>query len=121
MANAVGGLFLSLQVLPLLHSFDLTSVIANTVSKMDCVHAYFLSSFVVGLLRCGKSCRLRWTNYLRPDLKRGMLSEEEEKMVIELHSQLGNRHAAAAPHLPSSFASCFFCLIVGIFSLEWLH
>ncbi|RRT68729.1 hypothetical protein B296_00007472 [Ensete ventricosum] len=45
---------------------------------------------LAGLLRCGKSCRLRWTNYLRPDLKRGLLSEDEEKMVIELHSQLGN-------------------------------
>lgn len=44
-----------------------------------------------GLLRCGKSCRLRWTNYLRPDLKRGLLSEYEEKMVIDLHAQLGNR------------------------------
>jgi hypothetical protein len=44
-----------------------------------------------GLLRCGKSCRLRWTNYLRPDLKRGLLSDYEEKMVIDLHSQLGNR------------------------------
>lgn len=44
-----------------------------------------------GLLRCGKSCRLRWTNYLRPDLKRGLLSESEEKLVIDLHSRLGNR------------------------------
>ncbi|CAL9774178.1 unnamed protein product [Musa acuminata subsp. burmannicoides] len=52
-----------------------------------------------GLLRCGKSCRLRWTNYLRPDLKRGLLSEEEEKMVIELHSQLGNRWSRIASHL----------------------
>uniref|UniRef100_A0A6N2KYX1 Uncharacterized protein n=1 Tax=Salix viminalis TaxID=40686 RepID=A0A6N2KYX1_SALVM len=24
-----------------------------------------------GLLHCGKSCHLRWINYLRPDLKRG--------------------------------------------------
>jgi hypothetical protein len=44
-----------------------------------------------GLLRCGKSCRLRWTNYLRPDLKRGLLSEAEEKLVVDLHAQLGNR------------------------------
>ena len=44
-----------------------------------------------GLLRCGKSCRLRWTNYLRPDLKRGLLSDAEEKLVIDLHAQLGNR------------------------------
>jgi hypothetical protein len=46
---------------------------------------------IAGLLRCGKSCRLRWTNYLRPDLKRGLLSESEEQMVIDLHAQLGNR------------------------------
>ncbi|KAF7816328.1 transcription factor MYB20-like [Senna tora] len=45
---------------------------------------------LAGLLRCGKSCRLRWTNYLRPDLKRGLLSDYEEKMVIDLHAQLGN-------------------------------
>ncbi|KAH6803773.1 myb domain protein 43 [Perilla frutescens var. frutescens] len=55
---------------------------------------------LAGLLRCGKSCRLRWTNYLRPDLKRGLLSEYEEKMVIDLHSQLGNRWAKIASHLP---------------------
>ncbi|KAJ8526299.1 hypothetical protein K7X08_028776 [Anisodus acutangulus] len=53
-----------------------------------------------GLLRCGKSCRLRWTNYLRPDLKRGLLSEYEEKMVIDLHAQLGNRWSKIASHLP---------------------
>ncbi|RRT69080.1 hypothetical protein B296_00026930, partial [Ensete ventricosum] len=55
---------------------------------------------LAGLQRCGKSCRLRWTNYLRPDLKRGLLSEDEEKMVIELHSQLGNRWSKIASHLP---------------------
>ncbi|MCD7466059.1 Protein ODORANT1 [Datura stramonium] len=47
---------------------------------------------LAGLRRCGKSCRLRWTNYLRPDLKRGLLSEAEEKLVIDLHARLGNRH-----------------------------
>ncbi|KAJ0232626.1 MYB transcription factor [Hirschfeldia incana] len=53
-----------------------------------------------GLLRCGKSCRLRWINYLRPDLKRGLLSESEEQMVIDLHAQLGNRWSKIASHLP---------------------
>ncbi|KAL6521339.1 hypothetical protein OROGR_017908 [Orobanche gracilis] len=53
-----------------------------------------------GLLRCGKSCRLRWTNYLRPDVKRGLLSEYEEKMVIDLRAQLGNRWSKIASHLP---------------------
>lgn len=46
---------------------------------------------LAGLRRCGKSCRLRWTNYLRPDLKRGLLTEAEEQLVIDLHSRLGNR------------------------------
>ncbi|KAK4765920.1 hypothetical protein SAY87_007562 [Trapa incisa] len=55
---------------------------------------------LAGLLRCGKSCRLRWTNYLRPDLKRGLLSEYEENMVIHLHAQLGNRWSKIASHLP---------------------
>ncbi|KAJ7960085.1 Myb-related transcription factor [Quillaja saponaria] len=55
---------------------------------------------LAGLLRCGKSCRLRWTNYLRPDLKRGLLSEQEEQMVIDLHAQLGNRWSKIASHLP---------------------
>ncbi|KAG0492742.1 hypothetical protein HPP92_006140 [Vanilla planifolia] len=55
---------------------------------------------LAGLLRCGKSCRLRWTNYLRPDLKRGLLSEAEEKLVIDLHSQLGNRWSKIAARLP---------------------
>ena len=53
-----------------------------------------------GLLRCGKSCRLRWTNYLRPDLKRGLLSDEEERTVIDLHEQLGNRWSKIASQLP---------------------
>ncbi|GKF69893.1 homeodomain-like protein, partial [Tanacetum coccineum] len=43
------------------------------------------------LQRCGKSCRLRWTNYLRPDIKRGMFSKEEEDVILHLHSALGNK------------------------------
>ncbi|EMS60506.1 Transcription repressor MYB4 [Triticum urartu] len=44
-----------------------------------------------GLLRCGKSCRLRWMNYLRPDLKRGNFTDEEDELIIRLHSLLGNK------------------------------
>ncbi|XP_073005179.1 transcription factor MYB102-like [Typha latifolia] len=53
-----------------------------------------------GLARCGKSCRLRWTNYLRPDIKRGMFSVEEETTIIQLHSNLGNKWSAIAAQLP---------------------
>lgn len=45
-----------------------------------------------GLQRCGKSCRLRWTNYLRPDLKHGQFSDAEEQTIVTLHSVLGNRY-----------------------------
>nr|URY18887.1 MYB protein [Zanthoxylum bungeanum] len=55
---------------------------------------------LAGLQRCGKSCRLRWINYLRPDLKRGSFSPQESALIIELHSILGNRWAQIAKHLP---------------------
>ncbi|KAK1265637.1 Transcription factor MYB86 [Acorus gramineus] len=55
---------------------------------------------LAGLQRCGKSCRLRWINYLRPDLKRGSFTQQEESLIIELHRILGNRWAQIAKHLP---------------------
>ncbi|CAL9058252.1 myb-related protein 308-like [Musa acuminata AAA Group] len=53
-----------------------------------------------GLLRCGKSCRLRWINYLRPDLKRGNFTEEEDEHIIKLHGVLGNKWSLIAGRLP---------------------
>ncbi|KAK8502566.1 hypothetical protein V6N13_023189 [Hibiscus sabdariffa] len=53
-----------------------------------------------GLLRCGKSCRLRWINYLRPDIKRGNFTLEEEETIIQLHEKLGNRWSTIAVKLP---------------------
>ncbi|KAH1081207.1 hypothetical protein J1N35_020968 [Gossypium stocksii] len=53
-----------------------------------------------GLLRCGKSCRLRWINYLRADLKRGNFTGEEDELIIKLHQSLGNRWSLIASHLP---------------------
>ncbi|XP_020701837.1 myb-related protein Hv33-like [Dendrobium catenatum] len=55
---------------------------------------------LAGLQRCGKSCRLRWINYLRPDLKRGSFSQEEEDLIIGLHEVLGNRWSQIAAQLP---------------------
>ncbi|KAJ0808534.1 putative transcription factor MYB family [Helianthus annuus] len=54
---------------------------------------------LAGLKRCGKSCRLRWTNYLRLDIKRGNFSEDEENFIIQLHLHLGNKWSAIATHL----------------------
>ncbi|KAL9267457.1 Myb-related protein [Drosera capensis] len=53
-----------------------------------------------GLLRCGKSCRLRWINYLRPDVKHGIFSEEEDDLIVKLHSLLGNKWSLIAGRLP---------------------
>ncbi|OVA13384.1 SANT/Myb domain [Macleaya cordata] len=53
-----------------------------------------------GLKRCGKSCRLRWLNYLRPDIKRGNISNDEEELIIRLHKLLGNRWSLIAGRLP---------------------
>ncbi|PRQ27391.1 putative transcription factor MYB-HB-like family [Rosa chinensis] len=53
-----------------------------------------------GLKRCGKSCRLRWMNYLRPDIKRGSISDDEEELIIRLHKLLGNRWSLIAGRLP---------------------
>ncbi|CAN8305746.1 unnamed protein product [Cochlearia groenlandica] len=55
---------------------------------------------LAGLQRCGKSCRLRWINYLRPDLKRGAFSQEEENLIVELHTVLGNKWSQIAARLP---------------------
>ncbi|XP_074581477.1 myb-related protein 308-like [Curcuma longa] len=53
-----------------------------------------------GLQRCGKSCRLRWINYLRPDLKRGNFTEVEDELIIKLHGVLGNKWSVIAGRLP---------------------
>ncbi|XP_038988525.1 transcription factor MYB101-like isoform X2 [Phoenix dactylifera] len=52
------------------------------------------------LARCGKSCRLRWANHLRPNLKKGAFSPDEELLILRLHAQLGNKWARMAAHLP---------------------
>ncbi|XP_076952512.1 transcription factor MYB15-like [Bidens hawaiensis] len=53
-----------------------------------------------GLARCGKSCRLRWMNYLRPTVKRGNFSKEEEDLITKYHSEMGNKWSAIAAKLP---------------------
>ncbi|XP_028216190.1 transcription factor MYB35-like [Glycine soja] len=53
-----------------------------------------------GLKRCGKSCRLRWTNYLRPDLKHDGFTPQEEELIINLHGAIGSRWSIIAKRLP---------------------
>ncbi|KAL6349630.1 hypothetical protein AAG906_035791 [Vitis piasezkii] len=53
-----------------------------------------------GLNRCRKSCRLRWLNYLKPDIKRGVFASDEVDLMIRLHNLLGNRWSLIAGRLP---------------------
>ncbi|XP_074562136.1 myb-related protein 340-like [Curcuma longa] len=53
-----------------------------------------------GLKRTGKSCRLRWLNYLRPDVRRGNITQEEQQLIMELHERWGNRWSKIARQLP---------------------
>ncbi|XP_020264931.1 transcription factor RAX2-like [Asparagus officinalis] len=53
-----------------------------------------------GLRRCGKSCRLRWLNYLRPDIKHGGFTEEEDNVIYTLFRNIGSRWSVIASHLP---------------------
>ncbi|CAM6006982.1 unnamed protein product [Sphagnum balticum] len=53
-----------------------------------------------GLQRCGKSCRLRWTNYLRPNIRHGSFTPDEEDLIVKLHSSLGSRWSLIAAKMP---------------------
>ncbi|KAK3134365.1 hypothetical protein QOZ80_6AG0548190 [Eleusine coracana subsp. coracana] len=53
-----------------------------------------------GLQRCGKSCRLRWANHLRPNLRKGPFSPEEERHILRLHGLIGNKWARISSQLP---------------------
>ncbi|XP_059072457.1 transcription repressor MYB4-like isoform X2 [Cryptomeria japonica] len=70
----------------------------------DCCNTLELLShikqMIPGLLRSGKSCRLRWMNYLRSDLKHGNFSADEDELIIILHDMLGNRWSQIAECMP---------------------
>ncbi|KAL2336454.1 hypothetical protein Fmac_010900 [Flemingia macrophylla] len=75
----------------------------QTLSKYVAIHGEGKWQKVAqnaGLKRCGKSCRQRWLNYLKPGIKRGDISVDEEDMIIRLHRLLGNRWALIAKRLP---------------------
>ncbi|KAK2433449.1 hypothetical protein QL285_018714 [Trifolium repens] len=69
------------------------------VTRYGCWNWRQLPKFA-GLARCGKSCRLRWMNYLRPNIKRGNYTQQEEELIISMHAKLGNRWSTIAANLP---------------------
>jgi len=90
MVTLIGVNSPSLQVL----LFSKIMIMINAYNGKHCdeVSTLLLYIFVAGLARCGKSCRLRWLNYLRPNLKHGNYTREEEEIIIRLHQQFGNRY-----------------------------
>ncbi|THG16183.1 hypothetical protein TEA_020620 [Camellia sinensis var. sinensis] len=84
---------------------ELLSVRAEVLTKENIVEPmgerlWDLVAKVSGLRRSGKSCRMRWMNYLRPNLKHGRLSAEEERIILQLHKQWGNKWSKIARRLP---------------------
>ncbi|KAJ0563936.1 putative transcription factor MYB-HB-like family [Helianthus annuus] len=53
-----------------------------------------------GLKRCGKSCRLRWLNYLRPNIKHGEFTDDEDKIICSLYANIGSRYNISLINLP---------------------
>ena len=91
----------SWRALPKLAGTQRTHPFSVSLSGRDAVASFgpkcsscvwFFCASHTGLNRCGKSCRLRWTNYLRPDIKRGKFTPEEEQTILQLHSVLGNKY-----------------------------
>ncbi|KAI3767875.1 hypothetical protein L2E82_18304 [Cichorium intybus] len=76
----------------------------------NCIEKYgegkwHLIPLKAGLNRCRKSCRLRWLNYLRPNIKRGDFAEDEVDLILRLHKLLGNRWALIAGRIPGRTAN----------------
>ncbi|KAM1441560.1 hypothetical protein ACFXTO_009658 [Malus domestica] len=53
-----------------------------------------------GLRRSGRSCRMRWLNYLRPNIKHGQITIIEKKTILQLHQRWGNKWSKIARALP---------------------
>jgi transcription factor MYB, plant len=77
------------------------TTVPQRAGNIDHAHFHFIRIHILyavsdlgggtGLKRCGKSCRLRYTNYLRPNLKHESFTQEEEELIVTLHATLGSR------------------------------
>ncbi|XP_027067301.2 uncharacterized protein [Coffea arabica] len=76
------------------------AILRNYIEKYGTGGNWIALPRKAGLKRCGKSCRLRWLNYLRPDIKHGGFTDEEDSIILTLHSNIGSRWSVIASHLP---------------------
>jgi len=61
---------------------------------------------IAGLKRCGKSCRLRWLNYLRPNIKHGEFSDDEDRIICSLFASIGSRYIYIYNFFLGKFLDC---------------
>ncbi|KAK6913184.1 SANT/Myb domain [Dillenia turbinata] len=73
------------------HGIGNWSLVPKKADPLKRTYTAYDLSLCTGLNRCGKSCRLRWTNYLRPDLKHDSFTPQEEDLIVELHGAIGSR------------------------------
>ncbi|KAJ8528247.1 hypothetical protein K7X08_021939 [Anisodus acutangulus] len=78
---------------------DEDNILKNYLEKNGTAGNWISLPQKAGLRRCGKSCRLRWLNYLRPDIKHGGFTEEEDNIILTLYSQIGSRWSLIAANL----------------------
>ncbi|XP_010924471.1 transcription factor RAX1-like [Elaeis guineensis] len=79
---------------------DEDAVLRNYLQKHGTGGNWIALPQKAGLKRCGKSCRLRWLNYLRPDIKHGGFTEEEDNIICTLYNKIGSRWSVIASQLP---------------------
>ncbi|XP_047337159.1 transcription factor AS1 [Impatiens glandulifera] len=56
------------------------------------------------LNRDAKSCLERWKNYLKPGIKKGSLTDDEQRLVISLQAKHGNKWKKIAAEVPGRTA-----------------
>ncbi|KAF7023673.1 hypothetical protein CFC21_036147 [Triticum aestivum] len=76
------------------------AVLRNFVQRFANAGNWITLPQKAGLNRCGKSCRLRWLNYLRPALRHGGFTEEEDSLILSLYGDIGSRWSVIAAKLP---------------------
>ncbi|KAK4489035.1 hypothetical protein RD792_004828 [Penstemon davidsonii] len=74
------------------------SLLIHLVEKYGVRKWSHISKMLKG--RIGKQCRERWHNHLRPDIKKDLWTEEEDRILIEAHAEVGNKWAEIAKRLP---------------------
>ncbi|KAJ6923514.1 R2R3 MYB transcription factor 87 [Populus alba x Populus x berolinensis] len=69
-----------------------------TVLVLEATGLHFLKK--LGLRDAERVCRLRWLNYLRPNIKHGGFSEEEDNIICNLYVSIGSMWSVIAAQLP---------------------